>query len=302
MKKLWQVFCGFPLVFVLLLGMPSLSAQAQQQENARVGHVVSVPAAKDRARQKAAQSRSISPSATTMYVDTPNWAGYLVGSGTGNGFKGVEGNWNAPCTSGAINSQIGYSSWVGLGGAFGNGVFANPNGVEPLEQAGVLLQSDGTYRLFWEYVSTNQPPFIDYSDVVHCGDHLSAFVIYGSSYCSNGGFYAHVQDNTTGAHLGSTCLTESDGLGIQSAEWIDERPSIGNCYQKLADFRYTQWSNVLAQPNGSGSPYQNPNNFVNRQLFMYSGSTELADPDGLSVASNNTFTDRWYANGTVDCF
>lgn len=237
-------------------------------------------------------------------MDVANWAGYVVGDGTGNGFEAVEATWNAPCKSGTVNSQIGYSSWVGLGGAFGGGVFDNPDGVEPLEQTGILLQSDGTYRLFWAYVSSDSvAQNIDQTDVIDCGWPITAWVHYGtvSGYCSNGGFYAHVQVNGhTGAHLGSTCLTESDGIGHQSAEWIDERPINANdgCYTELADFNTANWTSVLAQANNSGAGLSNPNNYVNRQLFMYSGSTELADPDGNSVSSNNTFTDRWYAHGT----
>jgi hypothetical protein len=303
-KRTSYLLAGLVLSLALLLNINSFIVRQTSQKNALIGHLVSVPAANDPALQKAAQQKqqnsaiaSVSPLVTTTYVDVGNWAGYVIGSGSGNGFKGVEANWNAPCKSGTVNSQIGYGSWVGLGGAFGNGVFANSNGVEPLEQAGIILQSDGTYRMFWEYVSSNEPPLIDTQDVIRCGQSITAWVHYGSSYCSNGGFYAHVQDNTTGSHLGSTCLTRSQGLGVESAEWIDERPSVGNCNQQLADFNYTQWSNVLGQTNVSGSGWSNPNNFVNRQLFMFSGTTELADPDGLSVASNNTFTDRWYANG-----
>lgn len=108
-------------------------------------------------------------------MDVANWAGYVVGDGTGNGFEAVEATWNAPCKSGTVNSQIGYSSWVGLGGAFGGGVFDNPDGVEPLEQTGILLQSDGTYRLFWAYVSSDSvAQNIDQTDVIDCGWPITA--------------------------------------------------------------------------------------------------------------------------------
>ncbi len=311
MKKLFPWIYSFFFTATLVLSINALPVHAQPtQWNSKIGHLISVPAAKDSALKKTVQLRQAMQSRSshglvstyaTQYVDSGNWAGYVTGSGSGNGFKAVKATWNAPCTSGATNSQIGYASWVGLGGAFGHGVFNNTNGVEPLEQAGIVLQSDGTYRLFWEYISSNQPPFIDTKDVIRCGQSITAWVFLGSTYCSNGGFYAHVGDNITGAHLGSTCLTESNGLGHQSSEWIDERPTVGGCYQELTNFHYTNWSNVLTQVNSPGAGWTNPNNYVNRQVFMYSGTTELADPDGPSVLSNNTFVDRWYANGTIDC-
>jgi hypothetical protein len=91
------------------------------------------------------------------------------------------------------------------------------------------------------------------------------------------------------------------------ALFVDERPGCGAgyTYKSLADFHYTQWSNVLAQANYKGAPWANPNSFVNTQLLMYDagpnghgGSDEyLAYPDGLSVNNNNTFTNRWYNYG-----
>lgn len=303
MERLTRFYISFSLTLTLFLNLIVVFTHPQQQTQLQLGlnRHVSIPSVNSQALQKAEKYKQLHRNAksvvNTTYDESKNWAGYIIGDGSDPGFKGVEANWNAPCKSGSVNSQIGYSSWVGIGGNFSG---------DQLEQAGILLQSDGTYRMFWEYVwsATSDPPYIDSGDVVHCGDSMTAWVYFGSSYCSNGGFYAHVQDNTTGGHLGSTCLTESHGLGHKSAEWIDERPtnSGSGCVQQLADFNYTQWSNVLAQPNSTGASYQNPNNFVNHQELMYSypssGATFLSAPDGLQVNSDNTFTGRWYNYGT----
>jgi hypothetical protein len=300
MKKALYVFHGLLIALTLLL-VTALPAYAQQKPQWRSSlpshHQVSTTPAKGIAAQKTALFKRLHQKSTirysTSYQTFPSWSGYIVGDGNNQGYKGVEANWSGPCKTGTVNSQIQYGTWVGLGGVFKN---------EPLEQAGLILQSDGTYRLFWEYISVNQPPYIDKNDVIHCGDSITAWVHFGSSYCSNGGFYAHVQDNKTGAHLGSTCLTESQGLGTLSAEWIDERPLLTSCYNpaQLADFVTSNWSNVLAQANFGSASWLNPNNFPNTQELMYEQSTGiyLAYPDGLQVNSNNTFTDRWYAYGT----
>jgi hypothetical protein len=237
-----------------------------------------------------------------------NWSGWDVGSGTGNGFQGVKANWNAPCTTGGIDSQEEYTSWVGLGGFYGQ-----PR--EPLEQAGIFLQPDGTYRMFWEYVAKsagidNQQ--LDQNDVVTCGNHLSAWVYYGNSsgYCPAGQFRMHVQDTSTGKPWDSGCMTGQGGAGIQSAEWVDERPAIYATSQcsgqastfvyQLADYQWTDWSNVLAQANYNGASWKNPNNFTNSSLDMIDNTLgiDLSYPDQYSIGSNDIFTDRWYANGT----
>lgn len=111
--------------------------------------------------------------------------------------------------------------------------------------------------------------------------------------------------------MGSTCIIPSQGVGHQSAEWIDERPSV-SCNNNdpaklsyLADFNYVGWSDVQAQANYSGAQWQNPNSFANTQLLMYDDPTQeyLAYPDGLQVGNDNTFLDRWYNYGTnySDC-
>ena len=281
--------------FLCAIAFPAYAHQPPQWRSSlpsHHGYRISTTPAPGVAAQKTAQFKRLHAKSkvkfNTSYQTFPSWSGYIVGDGTDQGYMGVEANWNAPCKSGSVNSQIQYGVWVGLGGVYNN---------DPLEQTGLILQIDGTYRLFWEYITFNQPPYIDTKDVIRCGDSISAWVHLGYTYCSNGGFYAHVQDNKTGAHLGSTCLTESQGLGTLSAEWIDERPFLPSCdgSSQLADFVTVNWSNVLAQANFGSASWLNPNNFANTQELMYEKDTKiyLAYPDGIQVSNNNTFTDRW---------
>ena len=241
---------------------------------------------------------TLTPASVDLRFDTGDnqFSGYIVGSGSGNGFKGAQAKWNAPCTNGTIDHNHQYGSWVGLGGWFAG---------EPLEQAGIALQTNGTYLLFWEYAPYNAP-YYDRNDVVHCGDHLLAWVHYGYSYCSNGGFYAHVEDDTTGAHLGSTCLTESRGYGHQSADWIDERPGCqgGAYYADMADFHYSQWTNVLAQANYSGASWTNFTGFANTLVYDFDANKQIGQPGyivaepGVPNSDGKSYTDYWYDPGT----
>jgi hypothetical protein len=234
-----------------------------------------------------------------------NWSGWDVGSGTGNGFSGVQGNWNAECTSGGGHGSTDqFASWVGLGGWYSND--------QSLEQTGILLQSDGTYRMWWAYVwpDPSQPSgssiiiVVDQNDVVTCGQHLTAYIHYGSrnGYCSNGGFRPHIQDTSTGKVLDPGCQSETHGYGIQSAEWVDERPTdtASGCLYQLSAYKWTDWSNMAAQANYSGAGWARPGSFVNSGIVMHDDglNLDLSYPDQYSIGSNNWFTDRWYAYGT----
>src|SRR5579883_2263798 len=297
MRKSLRIFLwAFPLFLSLLFSAPLPLTTTGLMETFSHFHQVHKPTPGDLTYQKQAMRKAhpSSSSRFTSYDGSGNtWSGY-VAIHQPSGFQGIEAKWNAPCTSGIRDSNHRYGSWVGIGG------YLPSNSPEPLEQAGILLQNDGTYRLFWEYISSTEPPFIDGTDVIYCGDHISAWVYLGSTFCSNGGFYAHVEDDTRGSHLGSTCLTKGS-YGIESADWIDERPLTTSCYAptQLADFHYTQWSNVLARSSGSSNWY-NPNSYPNDQILMWDQGTSsyIAYPDGLSVNSDNTFTDRWYGYGT----
>lgn len=177
MKMLFLALHRFIFTAFLILGLFSilvLPVQAQQQNISSSGPFhwrthspipVHVPVAKNLALRRTAQlhaNRSLPQ--TTNYQTSQNWSGYTVGSGSGNGFQGVEGKWNAPKTSGNIDAAHDYASWVGLGGVFPS------NNPENLEQTGILLQRDGTYRMFWEYVAPGSgPAYIDTKDVVHYG-------------------------------------------------------------------------------------------------------------------------------------
>ncbi|MHB8599524.1 MAG: G1 family glutamic endopeptidase [Ktedonobacteraceae bacterium] len=175
MKKSVQSFRGSLVVFAILLGLTSFPIYAQQLPHLKSSLVqrVSVPAAKDLARRKAAQSRQArSIHKLTSYVDSSNWAGYVAGNGSGNGFIGVEANWSGPCKSGTVNGEIQYTTWVGLGGYFSG---------QNLEQAGLFLQTDGAYRMFWEYAPVYYP-YIDTKDVIGCGDPITAWVHFGHAY------------------------------------------------------------------------------------------------------------------------
>jgi len=223
-------------------------------------------------------------SPNTSFRGSYNWAGFFVGTGSGNGFKEVTGNWNTPCTAAPINSNHIAAEWVGLGGYYGTG---------NLLQTGTVLLADGRFHIFYE-LFPNTP--VVTNQTFNCGNSFTAEVDYNFVSTGNNKNHIFIKNITTGFTLDTTLGGFQPDL--ESAEWIDERPSCGgNNFTDLANFHYVNWSSTLARPNFSGAGYNGIGNFVNTNLTMEDhNTTTLAHPDGLNA--NNTFVDRWYNAGS----
>ncbi|HEY0757270.1 MAG TPA: G1 family glutamic endopeptidase [Ktedonobacteraceae bacterium] len=234
-----------------------------------------------------------SPSASVIKYNS-HWSGYVLGSGSGNGFKSVQGSWNTQCTGSAAPASASQqvSTWVGLGGYYGLG----------LVQTGTEIDDAGNYHLFLEVINANGVDQIKQyvpnasATGFGCGQHIQAVVYYHPAGCS-GGFTTSIVNSSNNTSLASGCIFSNSD--IQSAEWIDERPYCQTDFATLADFNWTGWSNVLAQANYSGAAWVNPNAYYNINIIMAVGHTPstMAATDGNSVNSDNTFTDRWYNSG-----
>lgn len=220
----------------------------------------------------------------TSVAGSLNWAGFYVGNGSGNGFKQVTGNWNTPCTSGLIDNNHLAAQWVGIGGVYGN---------QHLLQVGTALLTDRRFHLFYELYPN--PPVIS-SQSFGCANAFTAEVDY--NVYSTGTYKNHIsiKNLSTGYTLDYTVRDSQFKPNMQSAEWIDERPSCSSSLTDLADFHYVGWTNPRARSNTNGANLSGIGSFTNSVIVMQDNKQHtLAKPDGLN--SNNTFKDRWYNTG-----
>ena len=233
-------------------------------------------------------SRTFLPSnaaPTTSITSVGNWSGFLVGSGSGAGFKQTTGNWNTPCTTGIVDHNHLVAQWVGLGGYYS----------DTLLQAGTTLLANGTFHIFYELYPN--PPVIS-SQSFGCASSFTAEVDY--NYTSTGANKNHiaVKNTSTGFTVDVVVANTSFQPDLQSSEWIDERPSCNSGLTDLADFNYLTWTSPLARTNTSGAGLGTINTFANTDLMMQDQNTGtvLAKPDGLNV--DGTFKDRWDSAGS----
>lgn len=228
--------------------------------------------------------RTVSP-ATTTITSTGNWSGFLVGSGSGNGFNETTGNWNTPCTSGTIDHNHLAAEWVGLGGYYS----------DTLLQAGTTLLADGTFHMFYELYPN--PPVIN-SQSFGCASSFTAEVDYNYSSTGTNKNHIFVKNTTTGASMDVIVSNATFQPDLQSSEWVNERPSCNSGLTDMANFYFLGWTSSLARTNTTGAGLATINTFANTDLMMQDQqtATTLAKPDGLNL--DGTFKDRWYAAGS----
>ncbi len=233
-------------------------------------------------------SRTLLPSnaaPNTTLAGIGNWSGFLVGTGSGNGFKETTGNWNTPCTTGTIDHNHLVAQWVGLGGYYSDNLL----------QAGTTLLADGTFHIFYELYPN--PPVIS-SQGFGCASSFTAEVDYNYTSTGPNKNHIYVKNTSTGYTVDVLVANATFQPDLQSSEWIDERPSCNSGLTDLADFNYLGWSSPLARTNTSGAGLATINTFANTDLMMQDQNTgtTLAKPDGLNAGG--TFKDRWYNAGS----
>lgn len=223
-------------------------------------------------------ARQVSPNIYTSSI----WAGYVDGSGSGNGFNAVKANWNVPCNGPHSPWGTHAVTWVGIGGWYGNGY---------LWQGGTIDDPTWGQQLWWEAWPYNDIQFVS-GIPLHCTNHIYTEADY--NYSRSGGNYIFLQDISTNEYF-STTYYNGFVPNIQSAEWIDERPSCPTA-SELADFNYIEWSNSLAHPTGANY-WGGISSFSPKAVeSIDSNRTRLAQPQNLN-SDGKSFTDRWYANG-----
>ena len=229
----------------------------------------------------------LSPNAlsNTSIASSSNWSGFYVGAGSGSGFKQVTGNWSTPCISGPVNNNRLVAQWVGIGGVYGS---------QRLLQVGTALLTDGRFHIFYELFPN--PPVIN-SKSFSCANAFTAEVDYNFMSIGKNKNHVSIKNLSTGFTLNYVVPDGKFKPDMQSAEWIDERPSCSNSLTDLANFHYSSWTNLQARSNTKNASLFGIGSFAKSELVMQDNRQHtLAKPDGLNA--NNTFKDRWYNTGS----
>ena len=214
-----------------------------------------------------------------------NWAGYRADV-TSNLFIAVQGDYHQAVKGTTSCSNPYEASWVGIGGAYGlnsgliqDGTGIDPNGSLYAWYEYLYLDSSGNFH----GINLTKMPSV----IVHGGDRIHSYVVHQTSGAGQTTFY--VADNTTGTSKSVIVNLGSAYYDGRTAEWIDERLTVGGSLAPLTNFGHIDWTNTKAQRNNTTWYNLGSLSYTKEDITI---PHAIAYPNALS--SSTTFTDWWY--------
>ncbi|WEG14405.1 G1 family endopeptidase [Pullulanibacillus sp. KACC 23026] len=179
---------------------------------------------------------------------SPNWSGYEQEEYSTHQFDDVESKWTVPSVS-SSKSNTDSSAWVGIGGD------SSLSSTWKLIQAGTEQDkgSSSTNYYFWHEelsYSAGNPEVKVTSIACRPGDNVLVSVSY-----SSGDVHYFLEDTTLNTYTQFTVTNKSAYYKGNSAEYIMERPEIGNSYSYLANYDFTSFWGARASYSGSSTMY-----------------------------------------------
>jgi hypothetical protein len=189
----------------------------------------------------------------TQTWDSSNWAGLVD---TDTTFTGVQGDWTVPTVQPSQSEELS-SSWIGIDGA------TNSN----LIQTGTTQESyDGStsYYAWYEILPAASIPI----GLVSPGDHMHASITEDAG--SPGTWNLIITDLTSGDTASGQLAYDGPA---DSAEWIEEAPSLNGQEATLANFGSATFTNISSSEVDPGAVTRSPIDMVGANGVMASPST-----------------------------
>jgi hypothetical protein len=209
-----------------------------------------------------------------------NWSGL---GGTGTGILGAAGNWVVPAVK-SSTSPLYSASWIGVDG------LNNSN----LIQTGTEQDTAYGYYAWYEILPASETMIVDSTGrpaPVVPGDQMAA----GVARTAAGVWTIDLQDNTRGWYFQQDFSYGGPG---QSAEWIEEAPTVNGAQTTPANFGTAHFSGTAEYANfGSGLGWYGTTMNANNEIAMenQAGTRILAMPSAPSAPSTTgqSFTDTY---------
>jgi hypothetical protein len=171
---------------------------------------------------------------TQESLPSTNWAGFI---GSGTSFTGVGGHWTVPSVVPSQSAEYA-AQWVGIDGVLDSDLIQTGTG--EATSGGVT-----TYNAWYELLPANE---VVINGPVAPGDVMLATVSEGSP-----GSWTISIENQTQSWIYTNTFSYS--ISAQTAEWIEEAPTVNGAQSTLADFGSTTFSSLAvsgANPSAVG--------------------------------------------------
>jgi hypothetical protein len=220
---------------------------------------------------------------TNRSVSSFNWSGYVVATNLNNPqplVTAIEGSWTVPGIDVSTKNTFS-ATWIGVGGQFESDTTLIQTGTEQDSINGV-----GTYSAWYE-LSPNTEVTID-SLSISPGDRITASISLSGPSANTS--LLEIHDFTEGQSYHNSFVYASSML---SAEWIVERPKIGNALKNLANFSELTFTDCEATVGGK---VETISSLPSIEVTMLNQNTELASVSPLS-SNGSSFTVNYIATG-----
>jgi hypothetical protein len=184
-----------------------------------------------------------------------DWAGYTVTTSSLNPqpvLIGVNGSWTVPTVSASIGDTYS-AAWIGIGGQL--------EGDSTLIQVGTehdSISGQPEYSAWYELLPNDSVTITTIN--VSPGDEITASINLTDSNTNE--WIVEINDVTQGQEFSENFFYVSSKL---SAEWVVERPTVGNHLSTLADFGHVTFTNASARTDTS---VEKINDFSFSQVIM----------------------------------
>lgn len=234
----------------------------------------------------AAGTATTAAATLTVAEEALNWSGYVA---TGSKFTSVSGSWTVTAVT-CPRASAHSSQWVGIDG-YGDatveqdGTEASCSGGVPTYGAWYEMYGDEAVN---EGAAVELPPA---SYPVAPGDAMTATVSFSGSTWT-----LAIADATGHWSYGVQIPSPAPAPKRSSAEWIVERPEIGNSLSVLVDFAGASFAGASATDGATSGPIS-AFAYQPMEMMEYTSSTTRLTAPGALTPSGEGFTDTWYASG-----
>lgn len=195
-----------------------------------------------------------------------NWSGYAI---TGSTYNSITGNWIVPKVAPSHKPTYS-SSWIGIDG-FNNSDLIQ-TGTEQDYSSG-----SAQYYAWWEILPAAETEISPTSYPVSPGDAMSASITNDN----NGDWTIKISDTTKGWTF-STVQAYSGPR--QSAEWIEEAPTIGGHVATLANYGQTTFNPGTVNGGNPGLVTADGGIMIQQGKQVSTPSVPDSDTDGFNIA------------------
>ena len=200
-----------------------------------------------------------------------NWSGYALTSPPSGGYTNITGSWVVPAVSRSKGNTYS-SNWIGIDG-FNN---------RDLIQTGTeqdYASGGAQYYAWWEILPAAET--VISSITVNPGDVMTASI----KKISSGTWTITLTDKTTGATYTTTQSYSGPG---QSAEWIEEAPSIAGHVTTLANYGLSTFNPGTVNNGNPGLVSSDDGVMIQKNTQVSTPSLPDTDTDGFNMQYGST--------------